>query len=97
MRDALEHVAFYFGMRVRTDHFSKELPTPIEQAENLQKQLTAIENAIETIYRTESAYPKSFFPVGLEIPEALLTAIPPKPVLAAMWRYRDELRDRMLN
>jgi hypothetical protein len=95
LRDALKQVAFRYAMQVRFGDFSKELPTSIEQAKNLQKQLTAIENAIETIYRTETAYPKSVFQVGLEVPEALLTALPPKPVLAAMWRYRDELQDRI--
>ena len=95
LHDALKSMAFYYGMQVRSRSFSDELPTPIEQANNLRKQLAAIEKAIDPIYRTETAYPRRDLQVGREVPQELLRAIPPKPVLAEMWRYRDELREHI--
>lgn len=95
VRHGLKAAAFHYGLRARTDPFSKELPTPVKQTDGLQKQLEAIEHAIDTIYRTETAYPKAAFEVGREVPKELLAHIPPKPILAALWQYRDELRDQI--
>lgn len=94
VRKELQSMATYYGFRAQLRLLPKEgvPPTPLEQAKNWQKRLAAIESALNTIYRTEMAYPVGDLEAGHEV---RLAEIGDEPVCREMHRRIVEVKDRI--